>query len=241
MIYPLYIFLGLVPSIIWLLFYLRKDAHPEPKLEVIKIFVYGMLVAILAVFLERGFFIIVKNIALSPSLIIILNTFAGVALIEEFLKYFVIRETVLNSPEFDEPIDAILYMMIAALGFAAVENIMVLFQLSSSLLLSQTLFILGLRFLGATFLHVLCSGTVGYWLALSFESEKKEIKLPIFGLIIAIVLHGFYNFFIIKGGGGFFVSVAILISLALFVSFGLKRAKEMSLKKKAVKINLNKI
>ena len=121
--YPFYIIFGVLPSIIWLLFYLRKDVHPEPKLEVIKIFFYGMLIAIPAVFLEMGIFKGFDKIggwmALSPFLITIFNTFIGVALIEEVLKYLVVREKVLKNPEFDEPIDAVLYMIIAALGFAA--------------------------------------------------------------------------------------------------------------------------
>jgi len=65
MISSLYIFLGLAPSIIWLLFYLRRDVHPEPKSEVIKVFFYGMLVALGAIFLERGVFKIFKNLSLS--------------------------------------------------------------------------------------------------------------------------------------------------------------------------------
>jgi len=223
MISSLYIFLGLAPSIIWLLFYLRRDVHPEPKSEVIKVFFYGMLVALGAIFLERGVFKIFKNLSSSPSILLILNTFLGAALIEEVLKYLVVKEKILTSPEFDEPIDAILYMMIAAMGFAGLENILVLLQLSSSLLLRQTLFILSLRFWGATFLHVLCSGTVGFWLSLSFEEKEKKMKIPFLGLGIAIFLHGLYNFFIIKGGKGFLVAALILISLALFVSFGLKK------------------
>ncbi len=43
--YPIYIFFGLAPSFIWLLFFLRKDAHPESNPMILKIFFYGMLAA----------------------------------------------------------------------------------------------------------------------------------------------------------------------------------------------------
>ncbi|PIP17356.1 MAG: hypothetical protein COX44_00310, partial [Candidatus Portnoybacteria bacterium CG23_combo_of_CG06-09_8_20_14_all_37_13] len=118
MSYPLYIFLGVLPSVIWLLFYLRKDVHPEPNSQVIKIFFYGMLAAIPAVFLEKGIFESTLNPPFSnlfsPFLIIIFNTLIGVALIEEVLKYLVVKEKILKSAEFDEPTDALLYMIIAA-------------------------------------------------------------------------------------------------------------------------------
>jgi RsiW-degrading membrane proteinase PrsW (M82 family) len=36
-----------------------------------------------------------------------------------------VRLKALRDPEFDEPIDAMLYMIIVALGFATIENILV--------------------------------------------------------------------------------------------------------------------
>lgn len=228
--YPLYIFLGVLPSIIWLLFYLKKDVHPEPKLLVLKIFFYGMLSALPAVFIEKGVFEELKKMALSPFLMSILNTFVGVALTEETLKYLVVRGKIINNPEFDESIDAMLYMIIAALGFAASENILILFQIQSTLLLRQTLFVLLLRFWGATFLHALCSGIVGFYLALSFLKYKREkLRLIGLGLVIAIGLHGLYNFFIIKAGIGFLVPLAILMVLALSVALGLKKLKRLTI------------
>jgi len=230
--YPLYIFFGVLPSIIWLLFYLRKDVHPEPNFQIIKIFFYGMLVAIPAVFLEKGIFEITLNPPFSdifsPFFIIIFNTLIGVALIEEVLKYLVVKEKVLKSAEFDEPTDALLYMIIAALGFAALENILILIPLGPTLLLGEAFSITAARFLGATFLHTLCSGTVGFFLALSFFEIKNRVSLLAAGLGIACLLHGLYNFSImeIEGSLRFLIPIIILISLALFVSLGFKRLKK---------------
>jgi RsiW-degrading membrane proteinase PrsW (M82 family) len=240
MTYPLYIFFGLAPSIIWLLFYLRKDVHPEPNSQVIKIFFYGMLAAIPAVFLEKGFQAVLTDFSipaegrwvgfsLSPVLIIILNTLIGVALIEEVLKYLTVKTKVLKSAEFDEPTDALLYMIIAALGFAALENILILIPLGPTFLLGEAFSITAARFLGATFLHTLCSGTVGFFLALSFFERKNRLKFLAAGLGIATILHGLYNFSImeIEGNLKALIPIIILISLALFVSLGFKRLKKM--------------
>jgi len=233
MSYPLYIFFGVLPSLIWLLFYLRRDVHPEPKSEVIKIFFWGMLIAVPAVFLEMGIFQEFGKIGeffhWSHFLIAIFNIFIGVALIEEVLKYLVVREGILKNPEFDEPIDLVLYMIIAALGFAALENILILFRLGPAFLFSQALEISALRFLGATFLHALCSGTLGFFLAISFFETSKRRQFFSLGLGISIVLHGFYNFSILKieGPFQFLIPIIILVGLAAFLSFGFKKLKKL--------------
>jgi len=233
MSYLLYIFFGVLPSIIWLLFYLRRDVHPEPKSQVIKIFFYGALVTIPAFFLEKGVFATTTHPLFSdifsPFLITIFNIFIGVALVEEILKYLVVRKKALRSAEFDEPIDALLYMIIAALGFAALENILILFRLGPEFLVKEAIYLSIFRFLGATFLHTLCSGTVGFFLALSFFETKKRFQLLSTGLGIATLLHGLYNFSIMEMEGNLkvLIPIIILIGLAIFVSLGFKRLKKM--------------
>ena len=50
--YPLFLFFGLTPSVVWLLWYLRKDSHPEPKRFLVKIFLWGMLFTVPAIAIE---------------------------------------------------------------------------------------------------------------------------------------------------------------------------------------------
>ena len=167
-----------------------------------------------------------------------------VALPEEVMKYLVVRNKVLKSSELDEPTDVILYCIIAALGFAAVENIfyLVFYQLQ----FLKMVLVNSFRFLGAIFLHALCAGTLGYFLALSFYQPKKKTFLFFSGLSLSVLLHGFFNFFIIKMGetvgeknGTIIIFqpgalafysigiVAILVGLATFVSLGFKRLKKL--------------
>lgn len=218
-----------MPSFIWLIFYLRKDVHPESNRQVIKIFFYGMLAALPAILLEVGIFEKIGELKLPAILMSILNIFIGVALAEEFLKYLVVREKVFTHPELDEPIDVMLYMVIAALGFAASENILILSSLGPAFILGQALSMSIFRFLGATFLHALCSGLFGYFLALSFFDTKKRTTLIIIGLGMATLLHGLYNFSIIEieGSLSFFIPLFILIGLAVFFTFNLKRLKNL--------------
>jgi RsiW-degrading membrane proteinase PrsW (M82 family) len=235
MLHLIYIILGLAPSTIWLLFFLRKDSHPEPNRMILKIFFYGMLIAIPAALIEIVILKIVQGnwiwIKTFPFLFFVLYNFLGVALIEEFLKYLVIKQKTINNPEFDEPLDAMLYMIIAALGFAALENIFVLLPGEKSLLFLETISVISLRFIGATFLHALCSGLTGFFLALSFFETKKRLRLIILGLGIATLLHGLYNLSIIKTGENFYfilIPIIILIGLGFFISFGFRKAKKMA-------------
>jgi len=227
MSYPLLIFFGLAPSIIWLLFYLRKDARPESNSQVLKIFGYGMLAVIPTALIELG---ISKQLELIPFpqiLILGILCFFGAGLPEEIMKYLVVKIKVLSSPEFDEPVDVMLYMIIAALGFAASENILTLFPFKGILEIFTASWF---RFVGTTFLHALCAGVIGYFLALSFFEAKKRIKLLILGLGISIFLHGLYNFAImeIEGSLKFLIPAIILFSLAIFVSLGFQRLKKLA-------------
>lgn len=233
--YPIYIilihiFFGILPSLIWLLYYLRKDVHPEPKIMILRIFFCGMLVAIPAAFLETGFFKLAEKTTLFPLLVNFLKIFIGVAFVEEFLKYLVVKIKVLNHHEFDEPVDAMIYMIISSLGFAASENILLLvFGLGPKFLLAATISTTISRFLTATFLHTLCSSIIGYFLAVSFWETKKKNLLLFSGLIISIFLHGIYNFYIMsnEGSRNVFILFGVLATLAVFIASGFKKLRRM--------------
>ena len=220
MTYFLYLF-GFLPSILWLFFYLRKDAHPESNRMILKIFFFGMLAAFFAIFLEKGFQLITSH----PFLVI----FLGGAFIEEYLKYLVVKFGVFKNSEMDEPPDLLLYMIISALGFAALENILVLSNYHPILTPVKALEVMGWRFVSATFLHALCSGTLGYFLALSFFHIRQRKRFFLAGLVIVMTLHGLYNWSIMKieGPEKFILPFFVLIILAWLVSFWLKKLKRL--------------
>ncbi len=229
MTYPLYIFFSLAPSVIWLLFFLRKDKHPESNRMVLKIFFYGMLAAFPAVLIELGFAQQINQLYLPQIIVSILYVFLGIALVEEALKYLVVKKQVLRDPEFDEPVDVMLYMIIAALGFAAIENLFILFPLTQPFQFWETFLTSGFRFVGATFLHALCSGLIGYFLALSFLKSNNRLRLKTAGIALAVLLHGLYDFSIIKIESNlkFVIPVVILIGLAVFITLGFKKVKQL--------------
>jgi len=240
--YVFYILLGLLPSLICLSFYLRKDKNPEPNRFVIKVFFLGALIAPLAIVFELLLiwllnptihpFDILSHIPQNSFISALLAATLIPALVEEYLKYAVVRFQVIKKSVFDEPTDAMIYCIVAALGFAAVENLMVLFKVDFPNL-GQALGVIGFRFLGATLLHVLASAIVGYWLARGLLELKKRKKFVLIGLTIAIAFHTCYNYLILTTFGEtesklFFLSLIaiLLISVALVISLCFKKLKK---------------
>jgi len=85
------------------------------------------------------------------------------------------------------------------------------------------------RFIGATFLHALCSANIGFFLALSLFKTKKRLRLLLSGLIISTILHGLFNIAIkIEGWQGLTIVITILIGLFLLVLYEFKKVKKLS-------------
>lgn len=230
MIYSLYLLFGILPSLAWLLFYLRKDAHPESKTMILKIFFCGMIIALPTYYAQRGFFYLLEKFYPGNSLfLLIISVFLGVAFLEEFFKYLIVRFTALRSSELDEPVDIMIYMIVAALGFAAVENILILLSmlLKGELILKTALIVVGFRSLGATFLHALSSGTLGYFVALANLRLKEKKKILFSGFFVATILHGIFNLSIMEIDEGIFFSIAGLIIFSLAVAFAFEKLKKL--------------
>jgi len=228
--YFLYIPLALLPSVVWLLWYLRRDKHPEPKSMVLMIFVWGMLIAFPAILIENVIIWAIESISLPEMLSLVVVYFLGVAVTEEALKFFAVKFRVLGRTfQLDEPIDAMIYMIIAALGFAAIENIFLLAPLLEKDFVAN----LGLvfsRFIGATFLHVLASAIIGYYLALALFQPAKRFLLLIHGFALAIILHGLYNILVIQMEESFyfvFPIAAMILFTATLISTFFKRLLKM--------------
>ena len=108
MVYPLYTIFGIAPSVVWLLFYLKKDHHPESNKMILKIFFYGMIAALPAILVEMGALRAISEAAFLNSLeqgvITVLNIFIAVAFVEEFLKYLVVRGRSCPAPSWTSPL-----------------------------------------------------------------------------------------------------------------------------------------
>jgi len=182
--------IGLIPALFWLWFWLREDkTKPEPILLIAIAFVAGMAVVPLTLPLQSAAISIYQG-----------NNLMWVwVIIEEVLKYAAALFVVLWNREVDEPIDFVVYLIAIALGFAALENALFLLTPLMNSEIATVAVTGSFRFLGATLLHVLCSATIGMALALAFyKSRIWRVVYGTVGLFIAILLHGLFNFFIMR-------------------------------------------
>lgn len=221
MSYILLICLGLLPSFAWLFFFLREDLHPEPKKMLALVFFYGACATIFAVFIQLGLKNALTYFGASQYSLLGFFLFAAA---EESLKFIVTYKTIRRSKFFDEPVDAMIYMITASLGFALVENVAVAINTGN---LSEALTSITLRFVGATLLHALGSAIVGYYWALSIT--KKEVRHPdmllIEGLFIASALHAIFNYLIINLRDVLIYPTIFLVVIALFVFWDFEKLK----------------
>lgn len=181
---------GIFPALAWLWFWIKEDTHPEPKRLIALAFIGGMLTVVLVVPIQKfAAGILVTQTAM----------FATWSTIEEFAKYAVAWLLVLHRRDNDEPIDAVIYMVALALGFAGLENALFLLSPLAGETLVQTVITGNLRFIGATLLHVFSSAVVGLFLAYAFYKPLllREWYAAL-GVILASLLHIAFNFLILN-------------------------------------------
>jgi RsiW-degrading membrane proteinase PrsW (M82 family) len=183
--------MGVVPSLFWLWFWLREDKlHPEPKSMILLAFLGGMIATMIAYPIERA----VADIGLTDN-----QRFFTWVVMEELLKYAALFFLVIRSPYFDEPIDAVIYMITIALGFAALENTLFILSPLTSGDQGMAINLTALRFVGATLLHVASSALVGIFMTFAyFRPSHHRLLFTVVGIIAAIGLHTIYNLSIIE-------------------------------------------
>jgi RsiW-degrading membrane proteinase PrsW (M82 family) len=190
---------GILPALVWLTFWLHEDSKkPEPRGFIMTTFILGMITVVLVVpfqFVAKEVLGIhgplnLENLT-GPVLFSLLFVWAA---LEECIKFVAAYFGGLKTPEDDEPIDPVIYMITAALGFAALENTFFIFEpLSNSNLLSG-IYQGNMRFIGPTLLHVISSAIIGVSLSFSFyKSRAKKVLWVLGGVILAVATHTMFN------------------------------------------------
>lgn len=205
---------GLLPGFAWLIFYFTEEPHPEPKRLIALTFFAGIAFGFFTIAIEEIFNNTVSGWGVQ---MVSIASLLGLALIEEVMKFGAAYFAVGKSPLLDEPVERMLYMIVAAMGFATLENIGAITNVSlaatQAALASVALQTASLRFVGATLLHSLTSGIVGYHWALGLARKKLWQNLTI-GFAIATVLHALFNYLILNYG-----NIAYAVLLLVIVGF----------------------
>lgn len=215
---------GIIPSLFWLWFWLKEDEeNPEPTILLTVVFVMGMLAVLIVLPIQK--FIQTHIGSQNIELLLWAST-------EEIMKYLAVLIILYKTNYADKPIDWPIYLITAALGFAALENTLFLIKPISVADGATVALLTGhLRFLGSTLLHTIASGVIGITIGMSLHLGRfmKKIFL-IIGFLVAISLHTAFNFFIIKNDGNDFLKVfAFLWVVTIVIMLLFEKVRRMSI------------
>jgi len=192
----------ILPSLLIVTFFVMSDKFREPNKEIIKVFVYGIIITIPAFYLNTFLGEIFASRSISESLI---RSFLTAAPVEETLKFCVLYFLVYKMKDFNEPIDGIVYGVTVSLGFATLENFYYVYYISDYVDGSARAFAI-VRSFTAVPAHGVFGVTMGYFFMKSCFAKKQS---NLFLCILApFLLHGFYNFFVVDY---FIVSLLLII------------------------------
>lgn len=178
--------LAIAPGLAICIYIFWKDKFdPEPKKLLIWAFILGILSIIPAVILEL--LVTRTGIVYSDSILKTgIYAFAGVALIEEAVKFFVVFRFIYPKKDFDEPFDGITYCVMASMGFATLENIAYSVDYGAGTAI--------LRMFTAVPAHAAFGVVMGYYMGLAkFNTQKSNTYLA-YALFIPSILHAAYDF-----------------------------------------------
>ena len=176
--YHLLLIIAILPVILLGAYIYSKDRHKEPKLLLIKLFAAGIfscfLVLILTYILVFFMPFLTKEYTTMNFIEFTIYIFISIALVEEFCKWLMTYHFGYKNKEFDEVYDITVYSVFVALGFAAFENILYVFNIASI----QVGILRGLLAIPG---HVCDGVAMGYYLSLAKYHEKmgnqKEVKI----------------------------------------------------------------
>ena len=178
--------LAITPGLFRLRYFLRKDKFkPEPKKLIIKMFIRWAIAVIPAALIEVG---IESIIPIEFFWLVIVAP-----IVEELIKYLTMKRGITKHKHFDEPIDAMIYAVAVALGFATFENVSYIRDAYQSGMLE---IVAGMRALISVPWHAIFASMRGYAVGVvHFSKAKINKKKIIFAwLSLAMLLHACLNF-----------------------------------------------
>jgi RsiW-degrading membrane proteinase PrsW (M82 family) len=199
--------LALIPVIILVVMLVYTDRHNrEPAGLLAKVFLFGLLASVPVLIIQ----VILNSVSAATGIYgIIFQSFIVAGLTEEFMKRQVVLRFAFRNPAFDEKLDGIIYCAFAALGFAAIENVLYLFSYyptTPSVALYRAAF--------SVPAHMLFGITMGYYLSLSKYCNNPVLCKRYFNrsLIYPVLMHGTFNFLLS-------INLPMLLAFVPFVIF----------------------
>lgn len=249
---------ALLPSAILLIYVYKKDkVEKEPRGLLLKLFLLGALSCGPAIFLEEfltgiidGFFESFGDYNTYHYAFI--YNFVGIALVEEGLKWGILRLYAFSDKNYNCLFDGLIYAVFVSLGFASLENI--LYVLNNGWINALTRGILSVP--GHMFFSVMMGLNLSGWhifkkaknvedalIKESIITNKKRLpgykKYAFSSLLIPVILHGFFNFCLSVDSTVLILCYIVFIIALYVISF--KAIKKMSQNDKYEEFYVEKI
>jgi RsiW-degrading membrane proteinase PrsW (M82 family) len=208
---------ALLPSLLLIWYFYSRDVFPEPRRVLERTFGLGCLVTlpVLVVAVPLLFLVVTPLTAVNPVAGAVAAAFLTAAIPEEFFKFLVVLLYCSRQPEFDEPMDGIVYGAVASLGFATLENILYVSGGGLEMALG--------RAFTAVPCHAFLGAVMGYYVGQARFHPERRGPLLATGLGLAILLHGLYDapLMVLQSGGEALLKAHVLLTLGLVaLAFG---------------------
>ncbi len=206
-----HLFISILPVVIFLLVYSREFRVSFSLSKYISSFLGGVYFALLLLLVSENIMFLIKGF--SP----FVKGFLLAGLIEKGGAFFIIY-ILLKRFDLFTVSKAIVTGMLLGLGFACVENVLYGMDNTSGIMYVRILF--------SVPMHITTCGIMGFYLGISKMCHLKfDIYLyKIKALLIPLFFHGFYDYFLLKGGTGSFLSVPVLVLSAIYLETVMSRS-----------------
>jgi len=215
----LLILISILPALFLLWFFEKQDkGEKEPRKLKNKVFFWGVFSTIIAAAIELNLgWLIPSGINFWVYTLII--AFIGTALVEEGLKFWIVKRVAWPHKKFNEVMDGITYAIIAGLGFAVLENL--LFVIPGGVQIGI------LRAVLAVPAHALFSGIMGYYIGRAkFEKTPWDARNALWkGFGLAVLYHGLYDFFLLSESWLWICIVPLMVFMIVQLKYLINKAR----------------
>lgn len=175
-------------ALIVIYIYIKDKYEKEPKRLLFLNFLLGAIVSIfittILYYISDYYYPIPFNTSVFDQFI---KAFFIVGLTEEFSKYVIVRYVAQTNKAFNEQFDGIVYAVMVSMGFAATENIMYVLDGGYETAI--------IRAFTAVPAHASFAIIMGFFMGKA-KFSKTPKTLNLLGLLLAIIFHGSYDFFL---------------------------------------------
>jgi RsiW-degrading membrane proteinase PrsW (M82 family) len=219
------IWLSLIPCLIWLAFFYFQDWYQREPIWIIFVtFLLGAASALVALVLNTVGSAVLLSMFGKTTTYKVLELWLVVGPVEEFVKMSAVLVFAYRRKEFDEPSDGVIYAAAAALGFAALENVIYLARHGEQIIMLRGIF--------ANSGHALDAAIWGLALSKAKAAPNitsKRVGIIALGWLLAAAVHALYDTFCFLGGRSMVATLGMLIlfMIGMFIYVEIRLIKQV--------------